>query len=316
MRIKTNEKYSSIVLKNMYENVSDDINLSAILNRVYAEKLSSEIVNTKVNNQLNSMEISIVRINPKYNEKSKKYIKMREQLEDTLKQYENVLRQLCDYYDQKIEELILKKVELESNLVIEKINKVQIKQNEKINTNNKNIVKGINTVLKKIKGKIVKKDQVDVDLSDNLQNENDTDTEKENLNASDDFLKRQKNIENMKKKIIIINKNIEKLNEEKKLKVFDVLEVGGKSLSTEIKKPKTFKKITKFFVNRFNTYNVIVKTIIEPLNQRIDEFKVNELKKINVQKEEFDLSQFQKKVDSNKKGVVFDENNKMIYEEK
>ena len=314
MRIKTNEKYSSIVLKNMYENVCNDIKLSAVLNRVYAEKLSSEIVNTKVNNQLNSMEISIIRINPKYNEKSKNYVKMRDQLKDTLKQYENVLGQFCDYYDQKIEKLILKKIELESKLLIEKIWQAQVTQKGQAKINNKNIVKGINTILKKIKGKIDQKEQLDVGVIDRLQDGKDI--EKELANNLDESSKNKKNIQNMQKEIIIINKKIEKLNEEKKNKVFEVLEVGGKSLSTEIKKPKTFKKITKFFSNRFNTYNVIVKTIIEPLNQRIDEFKINELKKVNGENEEFNLSEFQKKVDSNQHVALFDKNNKLIYEEK
>ena len=38
-----------------------------------------------------------------------------------------------------------------------------------------------------------------------------------------------------------------------------------------------FKKITRFFVSRFNTAKVVQNTIIEPLNQRIESFKNNEL---------------------------------------
>ena len=59
----------------MYENVKNEITLAALLGYAYAEKISNETVQTKVNNQLRSMEASIHRINPKFNEKSKNYFK-------------------------------------------------------------------------------------------------------------------------------------------------------------------------------------------------------------------------------------------------
>ena len=55
------------------------------------------------------------------------------------------------------------------------------------------------------------------------------------------------------------------------------MEVGDKHLAVTIKKPKMFKKITRFIVSRFNTAKVIENTIISPLNQRIESFKNNEL---------------------------------------
>ena len=40
---------------------------------------------------------------------------------------------------------------------------------------------------------------------------------------------------------------------------------------------KTFTRIKRFFVSRFNTYKVIDDTIITPLNKKIEEFKNVEL---------------------------------------
>ena len=61
------------------------------------------------------------------------------------------------------------------------------------------------------------------------------------------------------------------------------MEVGGKWVTTTIKKPKTFSKITRFFASRFNTPKLIIKTIIEPLNARIDDFVNNELANVRGQ---------------------------------
>ena len=75
----------------------------------------------------------------------------------------------------------------------------------------------------------------------------------------------------------MINEEIRRINERKKQNILDAMEVGGKWVTTTIKKPKTFSKITRFFASRFNTPKLIIKTIIEPLNARIDDFVNNEL---------------------------------------
>lgn len=308
MRIKTNEKYASIVLKNMYENVSEDIKLSAVLSRIYEEKVSLEIVNNKLNNQINSMELSIIRINPKFNEKSKNYQKMRDEMLETLNSYESVLKQFCNTYDSQIEELILEKAKLEYDLLIKKILQCKIKQKEQLQVERRSIIKGINTVMKTIKGKIVKKEQIKTSVN---QMQEEKDITKKPINISSEYLEKQKEIKKQQKRVANIDKKIQKLSEKKKNRLFEALEVGGKTLSTEIKKPRTFKNITKFFSNRFNTYNVIVKNVIEPLRQRIDEFKINELKNITGQKKEFDLAQFHNKLDKNldKDYMINDNNN-------
>ena len=163
MRIKTNDKYTSMLLKNRYENIKNEIHLSAILNRVYSEKLTGEIIRTKVTNQFNSMETSISRINPKFGEKAKNYDKMKQQMMETLDHYELNLTQLSQIHNAEIEELILKKVEIESKLLMAILTKEQLYRNDrkKQTENDKNIIlHSINHVVEKIKNKAKEKKQV------------------------------------------------------------------------------------------------------------------------------------------------------------
>ena len=55
------------------------------------------------------------------------------------------------------------------------------------------------------------------------------------------------------------------------------MENDDKWLTTKVKKPKTFERITKFFASRINAPKVIKKTLIDPLNERIEYFIENEL---------------------------------------
>lgn len=311
MRIKTNDKYISVVLKNIYENIKEEIILSAILNRIYAEKISNEVIGTKINNQVNSMEVSINRINPKFMEKkSKNYEKVKEEMIKTLDNYEEVLKQFCQIYDKQIEDLILKKVELESKLLIAIVAKQYLCEKEPEETNTKEIIfKGINTVVNKIKGKVSKKEPVDVSLIHRLQDGQDI---KKELEQSEEYKDNQRYIIKLEKEIKVLNKKINKLNDEKIQNVFSAMESENKALSTEIKKPRTFKNITKFFVNRLKTYNVVMKNIIEPMNQRIDEFKVNQLENVNGQSEEMNFIELQKNIKFAQSNILEDIKNKLL----
>lgn len=311
MRIKTNDKYISMVLKNIYENVKEEIVLSATLNRVYVEKISKEVIGTKINNQVNSMEVSINRINPKFIEKkSKNYEKIKEEMIKTLDNYEEVLKQFCQIYDKQIEDLILKKVELESKLLIAIVAKQDLCEKETEETNPKEIiVKGINTVVNKIKGKISQKEPVDVSLIHRLQDGQDI---KKELEQSEEYKDNQRYIIKLEKEIKVLNKKINKLNDEKIQNVFSAMESENKALSTEIKKPRTFKNITKFFVNRLKTYNVVMKNIIDPMNQRIDEFKVNQLENINGQSKDMNFTELQKNIKSVQDDILEDIKNKLL----
>lgn len=84
-------------------------------------------------------------------------------------------------------------------------------------------------------------------------------------------------MEKIEKEIDLINSEIVKLNERKIKSIYDAMEVGDNQLATTIKRPKVFKKITRFFISRFNTAKVVKTNIIDPLNSRIESFKNNEL---------------------------------------
>lgn len=270
MRIKTNDTYASIVRKNTYENVKNEITLTAILNRVYTQKISNETIQTKVNHQIQSIETAINRINPKFGEKSKNYDKIKEQILDILSQFEANLKQFCEISDNEIQETILQKVELESQLLMAILRAESSEPNEK----------------KQAKQK-------------------DKNKPKQNMKNP---------IEKLEKEVRKITQKINELNEQKVKKIFDAMETENKSISTQIRKPRTIKKITKFFVNRFNTYNVIVKSVLEPIEHRIDEFKINELEKVDFQNQEFDLKEIEEKIKEKEKNVFENEENKKICE--
>lgn len=268
MRIKTNDKDTSIVQKNRYENVKNEITLTAILNCVYAQKISNETIQTKLNHQIQSIETAINRINPKFGEKSKNYDKIKEQIMDILSQFEANLKQFCVVSDNKIQETILQKVELESQLFMAVLSKELLEPNEKKQPKQK-----------------------------------DKNKPKQNVKNT---------VETLEKEVRKITQKINELNEQKVKKIFDAMETENKAISTQIRKPRTIKKITKFFANRFNTYNVIMKTVLEPIEHRIDEFKINELEKVDFQNQEFDLKEMEEKINETEKLVFENEENKII----
>lgn len=316
MRIKTNDNYISMVLKNTYEEIKNEILLSATLQRVYTEKKSIEIINTKLANQVNAMEISINRINPKFGEKkSKSYERIKEEMIQVLDCFEKNLNQFSAIFDKKIEEAILKKVELESKLLIaillqQKLYKKQIEEDKKT------IGKGLSAAVKKIKGKVSKK--VSVDLAEITTSEDEQDIEKEilkQIKQSEEYKENRKNMIKFEKEIRNLNKKIDKLSEEKKQKLFEAMETEEKSISTSLRKPKTLGKIKRFFINRFSTEKAIMKNVIEPFRQRIDEFKVNALDLKEKLEEPFDLLKINEKIETVQKDILEDIENKLLCKE-
>lgn len=249
MGVKTKDKELLNKLTDVEKEFSNQHELGLKLSNVYVDKISEEVINIKLNNQLNSINASIIQINPRFNEKSKNYDKMKQQMLELLNDYECVLKQICNKYDEQIKKMILQKFDLETQLlkIINEIKSCQEKRKRK------NIV---NSVVDKLKRKSVKKELLEQD------------------SAQLEEIDYEGKIKNIQSKIRALNKKINSLNSEKSQKVFEAMEVGDKQLILEIKKPKNFKKVVKFFANRFNTYKVINKNVFEPLRQRIDEFKI------------------------------------------
>lgn len=288
MRLKTNEEIITVTLDRKYKEIVDDIKLTAILNRIYELKMSNEMVNMKVENQLNAINFSINQINPKFTDKSKNYGKISNSILITMGEYEKVLKRLCDLYDEKLDELILKKVEIETKILVEEL-KQNSSADDKISIKKK-IVKTVNSAIDRVKGKIKEKEVVDVGLINKLQDGQDIAKE---IVASNTLTQ---DMISLNDELSDINKKIQELSKEKEDKLINALEYGEKSLSTDLKKPRAFKKITKFFTNRFNTYNVIMRTVIAPINQRIEEFQDNEEDDLEQEEYEFDLSEFSAKI--------------------
>ena len=97
------EDYASLALKRFYDSTTDNIQTSALVNRALTDKISTETINQKVNNQLNSIYVSMNRINPNFNETSKNYGIIKKNILDVLTDYESALTEFSDYYDKKLD---------------------------------------------------------------------------------------------------------------------------------------------------------------------------------------------------------------------
>lgn len=289
MEKEVNDAYVAMVLKNVYEKTNEEITLDALVNRALTEKISSETINQKVNSQMNAISVGIRNINPRYTEKSKHYEITKASILNSLTNYEAALMELSKFYDNKIEQLILRKVELEANLLgsvirdqyLYKMENKRVEQQE-----NDKVKKKISSTFKGMVDKITlkKKERIsDVNLIRNAIDIADVESEiTKQLNNRVEKTKMQEkenkeNIYNIEKEIKAINSEIKRINERKKANLLNAMEVGDKWVATTIKKPRTFTKITRFFSSRFNTAKLVDKIILEPLNRRIDEFVNTEL---------------------------------------
>lgn len=295
----TNEKIDSVIENEMYKKIANEIKLMAILNKVYAHKATNEIINSKVQNQLNAINVSVNQINPKFANKSKNYGKISNEILYTMSNYENVLNQISIVYNENLDEILKDKVEIEMKILLKYVlNTISADVKP---TMKKRIVKTVVSAIDKIKGKIKKNEVVDVGLINKLQDSQDIEIEMRKAKIID------QNITVLNNELADINQKIKKINEARENEIINALEKSEKSLSTEIKKPKTFKKITKYFVNRFNTYNSIMKNVIIPINQRIEDFRNNKLKEAEEIQEEFDLEIFEKDINDIQKRVLKEE---------
>lgn len=290
--MEENKKSKSLMFKDFINQTENEIKMEAILERALCDKITSETVNQKVNAQVNSINFGIKKINSKFTEKSKNYYIVKEQILDSMTRYESALKQLGEFYDGKIEQLIIRKLELQTNLVCNivrqqyLINRKNIKSTAKDNDKIKNVLTlGIKKAIEKIKEK-KNKNKVDILDINKLKDKEEIEKEqtikiKNSISVIDSKIEENKKlIEKVNKEIFLITSEIKKLNDRKKEALFNAMEVEDKWMITKIKKPRTFEKITRFFSSRINTPKVIKKNLIDPLNERIDYFIENELSNI------------------------------------
>ena len=283
------KKERCIKLKNFYNESENRVKTDAMICLAYTDKISTESINDKVNAQMNAIKIGIKEINPKFKEGSKNYDTTKELVTETLAKYEEALTELSEFYDGKIEQLVLRKVELESGLLGSILNEEYLRQTHELKTKQKesdkvrkSVRENIKSVFEKLKNR-KKENHFDPRLMEQLMDEREVEIEiddqiNKGLEKSVEDQKVNKDfIEKAEKEIALIKAEIERINERKRKSIFDAMEVGDKAMVTSIKKPKVFKKITRFFVARFNTAKVVQSTIIDPLNLRIEAFRINEL---------------------------------------
>lgn len=277
-------------LEKLYNESENRVKTNAIMRRAYAERTSTDTINQKVNAQMNAIKTGIYEINPKFKEGSKNYENTKELVTQTLADYEKALIELSQFFDGKIEQLILRKVELEASLVGLILNeeylyqkvarKTEQKENDKLK---KSIKENIKSVFDKFVNRKQTNKEIDPRTLENLIDGQDVAVEIDQKldgrieKSVNDKKANAEYMEKAEKEIALINSEISKLNERKVKSIYDAMEVGDNQLATSIKRPRVFKKITRFFISRFNTAKVVQTSIIEPLNVRIENFKNNEL---------------------------------------
>lgn len=281
---------NAIKLKEYYDSLESKIKTDAVVSRAYTDKLSLETIENKVDSQLNSINASISSINSKFTEGSKNYDLAKKNIVEALEKYKENLVELSEFYDGKIEQLILSKVELEAALLGGIVNeefldyKVALKTKQKDNDAlkkkiNDNSMQAYQRILaeRQASGAVdplalrYKKDADDINKEIEVKMQNRIDKSKK---------EKKENTEDLEKKesqIRTINSEIERINQRKVEAITRAMEEGDVFLTTNVKKPRAFSRIKRFFVSRFNTYKVIDDTIITPLNKKIEEFKNVEL---------------------------------------
>lgn len=283
------EENAIINLKKLYDESEDRITANAVISRAFTDRISIESINQKVEAQMNAITAGIHGINPKFKEGSKNYDIIKSNIVEAMASYENTLIELSKFYDTKIEQLILRKVELEASLMgiiindeylyQKEIERGRQKENDKVKSK---ITEGIKKVIDKLRGKDDQK-PVDLRLINTVQDSKELEMEisekmsqklEQTKNASKD---NKEQLSKVEKEIRLIDEEIKRLNKLKKESLYNAMEAGGKSLDVKVKKPHVFGKITRFFSSRFNTPKVVNQTIIEPLNKRIEDFRSNEL---------------------------------------
>ena len=242
-----------VKLKEYYDSLESKIKTDAVVTKAYTSKLSSKTIENKVDSQLNSITASIHSINNKFTEGSKNYDLARQNILDTLTRYKENLVELSEFYDGKIEQLILSKVEIEASilggivneeylyhrLAVKKRQKEEDSLKKKINDNSMNCYQKI--IEERQKSGVVdtlavrhKKD------ADDISREIETQMQARIDKSVNDKKETAENIIKREKKIKAINEEIELINQRKVEAITRAMEEGGVFLTANVKKPRAF----------------------------------------------------------------------------
>ena len=219
-------KYVSLM--KYYEDSKEKVKRSAMEGGHEIIEETKDSVNLKVNDELILIKKEVNQIDSKFSEENKNYSKIKGMISKVMIEYETSLKKLTDYYDKKIEDLILKKVEIEAALIMANISVEYFNDKEIIRNyqkENDRAKKSITETIGNFAGKILKNKNENKSMdpyemrmfmdSQDVVNEIDA-TNNENY---DEIIRLENinktNIENYKKEIAKISEEIVKLKQDK-----------------------------------------------------------------------------------------------------
>ena len=164
------------------------------------------------------------------------------------------------------------------------LEKTEKKVDEKENLTSK-VSKGVKGIVEKInfKNQNKEKEYIDVSLYNKVQDiadiKQEVNQKMENRvkKAKEDSSKNSTQIQKIDEQIKNIDLEIKKVNEKKQQNLMNAMEMGDKWIAVNLKRPKAFTKIKRFFMSKFNTTKLIHKNVITPLNNLVKEFRETEL---------------------------------------
>ena len=281
-------------LMKIFSEAESAIKSSALVTRAYYSRTSDDTINEKVDHEMNAIKTSIQEFYPRFKDGSKNYEKIKYLVSTSMIDYEKNLAELGHFYDIKIDNLILDKVENESCLCYSILSKRYFNDRAKIRDNLKNNDRAKFSVRETMVGFIDKfsrkkeeKQSIDPMMMNKLMDSQDIVNDFNSFNDHEynriieDARANEEDIATFTKKVKEIDEKIIKLNDEKKAKIIDAMEDGGKDVSVVIKRPKTFSKITKFFAIRFNLLGYIQNSVISKLNDRVRRYREEVLSNID-----------------------------------
>ncbi len=291
------KKYSSEDIPNLFKSFLDSSSLflksEAMIQRAFIQKTSYDAVISKVKSKENSIISSIKKISPKFDKTNKKYSNIQNDIEKSLKKYESVLYSIADFYDNKIEQLILKKVEVNANivgsiirneyLIEEESKKQEAKEQDKLLLSLSNSVK---SYVKKFMLKKEEKKVLDVTMIADWKDKAELEEEQKNkLNLSYENTKNLKKdniqmISSYEDQVISLEKEIKRLNENKVKEIIGAMESESKWITISKNNTNILGRIKLFFKSRINPTKVIYNSILNPMNNSIKDYEENVLKNI------------------------------------
>lgn len=117
MDIKKEEYERCKEVFEMYEKYFQGLEAEVSARRASEKVKTQEKIKIKLEDKVDSIALAIDEVNPKFDLESKKNIKVKDQLQKLLLDYEDKLYDIADYYDKQIEEKLLEQVRLRSELM-------------------------------------------------------------------------------------------------------------------------------------------------------------------------------------------------------